>query len=356
MIIKHSLNTKMTRIKVKTLSDTNKKLMKTKEKTFISIKKARNFLVHIRLIFVSFCVLPKVMKFLVPFGFILVLFSVLSVDIQASEFNFDTQTKTVSVEEKFKVDLNVNTEKENINAVGGKIIFPTDLLELSEIREGNSIVNFWVEKPNVKDGVITFSGITPGGYVLDKGLIISLVFKAKSEGNALIKIENGSALLNDGNGTESNLKTIDLQINISNSVQKEEDKNLEIIDKTPPEIFQPEVSQDPNLLSNRWFVVFVAQDKGMGIDRYEIKESKNTIFSSSKWVIAESPYILADQELKSDIYVKAVDRAGNERVIKLSAKNGIPWYQNINILFIIILILMFIFFFKNKLWNRNKHE
>jgi len=260
-----------------------------------------------------------------------------AVPVFASEFSFDMADKNISTGEKFKVDLNINTEKESINALEGKIIFPADLLELSEIREGNSIVNFWVEKPVYKDGGVSFSGITPGGYILDKGLIFSLVFTAKSEGNALIKIENVSALKNDGNGTPATLKTLDLPVIITKAGSSSDNLNLAIVDKIPPDTFKPEIAQDANLFDNKWFIVFVAQDKGSDVDSYMIKESKYSIFDFSSWVPAESPQVLADQGLKSNVYVKAIDKAGNERIVKLSPINPIPWYTNFEDWFIIVL-------------------
>ena len=272
------------------------------------------------------------------------------INVFASKFSFDILDKNISINQQFKIDLNINTEKENINAVEGKIIFLPDYLELSEIREGNSVVNFWVEKPVFKDGEIVFSGITPGGYILDKGLIFSLIFKAKKQGNSLIKIENGNALKNDGNGTKSILKTSDLQINISGANQKQEDKTLEIIDKEMPDTFQPEVSQDSSMFDNQWFLVFIDQDKGSGIDKYEVKESKYNLFDFSKWVKTESPYLLIDQELQSNIFVKAYDKAGNVRIVKLSPKNPISWYANFENWFITMSVIAtaLIYFFLSK--------
>jgi hypothetical protein len=282
--------------------------------------------------------------------FLIVTAFFIALPVLASEFSFDIQNKEVFVGQQFQIDLNINTEKENINAVEGKIVFPINLLELSEIREGNSIVNLWIEKPTYKEDGIVFSGITPGGYVLNKGLIFSLIFKAKKEGNALISIENSSALKNDGNGTKSKLKISNLEINISDINQTNEDETFEIIDKESPDTFKPEVSRDPNLFDNKWFVVFAAQDKGSGIDRYEIKESRYNIFDFSKWVSALSPYVLTDQELKSNIFVRAIDKAGNERIVKLTPENPIPWYENFEEWFIIISVLIaaLIYFFLTK--------
>ena len=284
---------------------------------------------------------------------IFLLFSLCAPLVRASEFSFDTLDKNVSVGQEFKIDLNINTENENINAVKGKIIFSTDLLELSEIRDGNSFVNFWIDRPIYQDGGIIFSGITPGGYTLDKGLILSIVFKAKKEGNALIKINNGSVLKNDGNGTESKLKISNLDINILYNDQTKEDQTLNIKDKESPDIFKPEISHDPSLFNNKWFITFVAQDKESGIDRYEIKESRYHIFDFSGWIRAENPYLLVDQSLNSFIFIKAIDKAGNERIVKLSPQNPLSLYTNFENWFIIVLVifvaLIYLFLSSNKI-------
>jgi hypothetical protein len=273
----------------------------------------------------------------------------------ASVFSFDVQNKNLFVGEQFKVDLNINTDKENINAVEGNIVFPTDYFDLSEIRSGDSVVNFWVDKPSNNDGTVSFSGITPGGYVLDKGLILSLIFTAKKEGNASIKIENASALKNDGNGTLSKISVSDLQIVVASSSQNLLEQNLKIIDKNPPEDFRPEVVQDPNLFGGKWVVIFLTQDKGSGISGYEVKESKYNIFDFSKWVYATSPFVLSDQELHSNIFIKATDNAGNERIVKLSPEKPIVWYANIENWFIIALVFVIValvYFFLNKKGRR----
>jgi len=105
----------------------------------------------------------------------------------------------------------------------------------------------------------------------------------------------------------------------------------------------PEVSRDPNIFDGKWFLVFATQDKGSGIDHYEVLERRELKiqklgFSKEKslhskfyilnpWRVAESPYLLKDQELKSYIYVKAIDKAGNERVATLSPRNLLKWYE-----------------------------
>ena len=95
---------------------------------------------------------------------------------------------------------------------------------------------------------------------------------------------------------------------------------IPIVDKESPESFVPEIAIDTFLFDKKWFLVFTTQDKGSGIDYYEVKETRWSIINIiSKWNYAESPYILKDQQLKSCIFVKAFDKAGNEKVVMIHA-------------------------------------
>ncbi|PIZ57271.1 hypothetical protein COY23_01600 [bacterium (Candidatus Torokbacteria) CG_4_10_14_0_2_um_filter_35_8] len=130
----------------------------------------------------------------------------------AAEISFDAKTREVAIGEQFEVNIFLNTEEEYINATEGKVIFPENLLELKEIRDGNSIVNFWIERPKIKsDNQITFSGIIPGGYIGKKGLIFSAIFQSKNEGKGTIEIREAKTLLNDGKGTQASLSISNLQ-------------------------------------------------------------------------------------------------------------------------------------------------
>ena len=72
-----------------------------------------------------------------------------------------------------------------------------------------------------------------------------------------------------------------------------------------------------DLFGGALYVVFVASDKESGIDHYEVAERR---FPSEplQWEHAESPFRLSDQYETSDIVIKAVDRAGNERTTTLT--------------------------------------
>ena len=114
-------------------------------------------------------------------------------------------------ENSLKLFLDSPTEK--VNAVAGEISLPTDFV-LSQIQTGNSLINFWVEKPSLADGKIIFSGIIPGGYQGTNGLILNLTL-SKIQGLSLktqiqresLKVSNAQVLLHDGLGTRVTVET-----------------------------------------------------------------------------------------------------------------------------------------------------
>jgi hypothetical protein len=273
--------------------------------------------------------------------------------VEAAELNLTSSIQEFGVGQQFQVDLILNTQNEEINAVEGRIIFSSETLELKEMRDGNSIVNFWVERPKAKfNNEIDFSGIVPGGYTGEKGLIFSIIFQSKAEGEGIVEIQNAKALLNDGEGTTAKTTISNFQFLISEKVSIPQISIPEIKDTDPPEDFKPEIAQSPEMFDGKYFLVFATQDKGSGIDHYEVCEG-----SKKKCVIAESPYLLQNQKLDQQIFVKAVDKSGNERVVMLPPQKPLPWYKNYAILAILIIIGLFVagVILRKILWKRHSH-
>lgn len=278
----------------------------------------------------------------------------------AVQISFDAKTTRAQIGEKFEVNLFVNAEQENINAFEGKIVFPRDILDLKEIRDGNSIVNFWIDPVRncVSNGVekpdaICFSGITPGGFNGEKGLIFSAIFEAKKEGVAKFEINDARVLRNDGTGSAAALMIAPFEIAVSSGVPAEIPAIQKMRDRERPESFMPEIAKDETLFDGKWFVVFATQDKASGIDHYEIKESRQMILSMfKKWTSVESPHVLRDQELRSFVFVKAVDKAGNERIIEIAPRNPLAWYENYENWIMIIVGLLITALAARKLWKK----
>lgn len=265
----------------------------------------------------------------------------------AAEISFDAQSHEFAQEEEFLMNVFLNTEGESINAVEGRVVFPTDLLEAGEIRDGNSTINFWVEKPRIlEQGVIVFSGITPGGFSGKKELLFSIVFRAKKDGSNTIQGDAIRVLRNDGEGTEVHTQTSPFSFSISIGSDLPPREIPGVIDNELPEDFKPIITNELSYFDGKYALIFATQDKISGIDRYEVREGQWSRFS-----IAESPYLLKQQSLDRKIFVKAIDKAGNERVAVLNAQNSAPWYQQYAILSI-LLIMIVILFLSKVLWPK----
>jgi len=291
----------------------------------------------------------KIFRVCFAFLFSVCLILLWGTSVKASEIYFGTLGQTIGVGQRFEVRLFLDTQDKTINAMEGKIIFSSDTLELKEIRDGNSIINFWVEGPSAAGNEINFSGIIPGGYDGQNGLIFSLIFEAKKEGAANIFLENASALLNNGQGTAdaTTVKNLELKIEKTGTASVPE-----ISDSEPPENFNPLIGRNPDIFGGKWFLTFATQDEGSGIDYYQVQERWFWQPDNNAWKKAESPYLLKDQGRRSYIYVRAVDKAGNARLAALSPTN-LPLYQLFIIFGIIVVVLVLL---RRKLWRKKYHE
>jgi len=244
--------------------------------------------------------------------------------------NSSTSTKEFGVGQQWRADIFLNTGGENINAVEGKLLFPSNLLEAKTISDGNSAISLWIEKPRLEsDGQITFAGITPGGYNGGQGLIFSVIFSSKQVGNGALSFNGARALLNDGQGTAASLTASGSNFMISSQLPAPALPTVK--DIYPPEEFLPKIASSPEIFNGQWFLIFATEDKGSGMAGYAVYEArekqKNT--KTIKWLPAESPYLLSDQTLSSYIYVRALDQAGNERIEMISPRHPIAGGPNI---------------------------
>jgi hypothetical protein len=125
--------------------------------------------------------------------------------LAAAALLFAPTTGQFYIGDTVNIALVVNTLNQSINVVEGKITFPSDKLEAISISKTNSIISLWAQEPVVsknQNGFIAFSGGLPSpGFIGTAGQIISVSFKVKSEGEAVIGIEDAQVLANDGFGT-----------------------------------------------------------------------------------------------------------------------------------------------------------
>lgn len=215
----------------------------------------------------------------------------------------------------FIVDLRLDSQGEYINAVEASLSFDPLILNLEEVSRGDSILTLWVEEPgwSNQSGELKFTGGTPNGFEGKNGLLARVVFRAVNSGATEIKFLNeAQALLNDGLGSPAKLTSKRLKLNIEKEEPGAEKLNEwqgELTeDNISPESFIIYLRQEAGYYDDKYFIVFSTTDKQSGVDHYEIKEGK------ADWRAGQSPFVLRDQSLKGEISVKAVDKAGNERI------------------------------------------
>lgn len=279
------------------------------------------------------------------------------------------ENKIVGKGEFVKVPIYIDTQFEEVNTVEVRVRFSDNLI-FRDYLDRESIISLWIEKPHLikatdlqsdirhsqtKVNEVIFSGIIAGGFNGKEFNLVELIFEAKESGLSWIEInKNSQVLLNDGLGTKAKVLALDGNFEVS-SMKKE--KKIEIEDKNPPQNFKIYLAKDKNLFNGKYFITFNAVDKESGIAYYEIYEKPSFVaqifgakisLDNTQLKKVESPYVLEDQSLRSFIFVKAVDKAGNERIEVLKP---VKIFEITDILILglfCLLILIFLLKLKNK--------
>ena len=287
----------------------------------------------------------------------IILFSIVCLSlfkfVHAAELYLKSSQDSYSPNEIFKAEIRLNVvSPENVTALEGNIKYNPQDLKAIEFLKGNSILTY-VEEPkiNQEEGIVTFSGIIPGGYTGrllgdpgESNLLGTIVFQTLKTTNPQTLIEitkNSKILVNAGEELKNNLllKSLNIAINpqevVFNPLNELEKAKEE--DKIPPEEFKPEIVQ----INGQYFLVFNTQDKQSGIDHYEVATLKENLLGQliliSNFEKGESPSPLNGADLNKVIEIKAIDKAGNERIATLYPQIQIKWYKNWWIWSIIIL-------------------
>ncbi len=97
-------------------------------------------------------------------------------------------------------------------------------------------------------------------------------------------------------------------------------------DTVPPEPFQIQLGQDATAFGGKRFLVALVTDKTSGIDHYEVSEIRNG--KRGIWETVDLPYVLNETVEIETIELKAVDRAGNERIVSFPLQTTSIGYNN----------------------------
>jgi len=266
--------------------------------------------------------------------FIGILFSIfIPLGARAATLYLLPQSQIIHQGETFLIEVRLDTEGEEINAIEGNINLPLDLLEFIDFSKGESILSLWVKEPGISDNLLSFIGGIPGGFKGEEK-IGRIILKGKMEGKGEINFKEGSkVLLNDPLGTPAKLSTFGANFTIlAEKLEAPRDQWLQELekDKIPPEPFEIKIGKSPEVFEGKYFIAFSTIDKQTGIDHYEIKEGKRD------WKRGESPYLLVDQSLRNKILVKALDKAGNERMAEIIPPYKVTWKDVLVIILILI--------------------
>jgi hypothetical protein len=252
----------------------------------------------------------------------------------AAEVAFQPSEHLTTQANPFTTTVTLNTQGENINAVEGIVVVNPGVGKDITLSDSGSVVTYWVTRPvwDANTGVIRFSGGIPGGYTGGSGILFSIILPPH-EGASIdraITFSDFKAYKNDGIGSSASVTTGSFSLgDIAGQIDEGIREQLYIDgtrkDNIPPEPFSPQISRGDNAHEGKWVINFHTVDKQSGIDHYEIQETQSGSLDSGKWITASNPYVLQDQNLHSFVYVIAVDRQGNERIIKVSPRNPLPW-------------------------------
>ena len=246
--------------------------------------------------------------------------------------------QTLRVGDVVEIGVSIDTQGERINAAEIEVSYPADLLEFNSSDTTDSVVSVWLPDTHaVKEGLVTFSGITPGGFVSSRADFITLAFTVLKEGQGLVSIPTAVLLLHDGLGTSDSSTVQNMHINVEEGpsrINAHVDTDIE-----SPEDFTVSSLTDADVFKGSPFLVFETTDKNSGIDHYTVSEG---VFG--KAYRAESPYELRTEVGKKTVAVTAYDKAGNTRVVTLYPHTLKAWYQNNIALGIIVVLCVLILF------------
>ena len=150
-------------------------------------------------------------------------------------------------------------------------------------------------------------------------------------GQGKIEIRTADFLLHDGLGTKTNVATQNLHLTSTAGDSTIVVKN---VDDEIPESFNPEIMYDRNLFDGQAVLIFSTKDKGSGLDHFEVKEGK---FGRYESVV--SPYLIKNQTLDRNIFIRAIDKNGNVRTEIIYPQIGQFSYKHVYVIMSILVLL-----------------
>lgn len=281
-------------------------------------------------------------------AFLVTFFALMPSALFAATLSLDPAHGSFGPGDMFVVTVRIDTDKDEcINASDIAVLFPPDLVKVTAVSKGESLMTLWTDGPLIENekGKVSWSGGIPGGYcgrvlgdpgktnILGKVVFSVLGIKEKA-GEVPMGFSFASStkvLQNDGFGTMATLSTKDATLTRVLRASGVKNEWLDIVhaDTVPPDSFDVSVHHDPNTLGGKYFIIFSTVDKQSGVDHFEVMEDDPSRIGfvrgsneHARLETAASPYVLFDQSLKSRVTVRAIDNAGNVEEAILPPSNG----------------------------------
>ncbi len=275
----------------------------------------------------------------------LLLLSFFPAKILAVSVYVEPMVSQYQTDDVFILEVKANIKDQCVNAVRIDLVFPTEVLEGKYFSEGGSLLQLWPRPIHIDNerGVVSFIGGIPGGHcgsIEDKEVLFGrIAFKVKKVRTITEKdvriLESSRVLLDDGEATPVEFTKIGGRFVISperRDIPLDAWDEIKTKDKEPPADFFPEIRQEELLFDGKQSLFFSTTDDQSGIDYYELSEQRRVGFfpvERENWRRVESPVVLKDQQLRSIIKIRAVDRAGNKRTKVIHPSPGwqdfVPW-------------------------------
>lgn len=232
----------------------------------------------------------------------------------AAELYSTTPTRQVYTGDTALVEVRINTEGEQLNAVEGVLHVEGGVAKISDISLGGSVLTIWPRMPVAQvmpQGIdIFFTGGVPGGFTQSDALLFKIAVTPEKSGKVVIQPEQIVSYKNDGRGTKvlASMSSLTLTVLQSEGTHTNSWEQAVSSDVMPPAPFTITIGQSSSVYDNKRFISFNTTDAETGVDRYEVIEG------SSPSIRAESPYVLRNQSTSEKISVIAFDKAGNKTV------------------------------------------
>ena len=193
-------------------------------------------------------------KFIISFVFTAVVSVVLPTIANAATLSFSPSSGSYAVGNTFSASILISSADQSMNAASGAVSFPPDKLEVASVSKTGSVFTLWVQEPSFSNsaGTINFEGIVLNpGFMGATGKAITINFKVKAAGAAVLNFSSGSALANDGKGTNilASLGTANYNL----GAEKSGASKIIAPTETAKTLSAPEITSSTHTDPNKWY-------------------------------------------------------------------------------------------------------